>query len=248
MFSFFKKKPSGLIRFTNIKQDIHSHILPGIDDGAHDIETSLQLVTGMCKLGITKAVATPHIIGDLYRNNPEIINKALEKLKTACIEQGITIELCAAAEYMLDDYFMELLRKKATILPVTKNLVLTEISYTTLPNNLENMAFEIITNGYQPIMAHPERYFYYHKNYDNFFRLKELGFLLQVNLLSLTSYYGAAVTKAAKFIVEKGLADLVGTDMHHTRNLEALSKKENQVIIQKALGDKIYNDFSLVSQ
>ena len=248
MFSFFKKKPSGLTRFTNIKQDIHSHILPGIDDGAHDIETSLQLVTGMCDLGISKAVATPHIIGDLYRNNPETINKALEKLKIACVEAGITIELSAAAEYMLDDHFMELLRKKETLLPVIKNLILTEISYTTSPDNLEKMAFEIITGGYQPIMAHPERYFYYHKNYENFFRLKELGFLLQVNLLSLTGYYGPGVTKAAKFIVEKGLADLVGSDMHHIRHLEALSKKENQAIILKNLGDKMYNDFSLVSQ
>ena len=245
MFSLFKKKPSALIRFTNIKQDIHSHILPGIDDGAHDMETSLQLVKGMCDLGISKAVATPHVIGDLYRNNPEIINKALEKLKIACVEEGIPIELSAAAEYMLDDHFMELLRKKETLLPVIKNLILTELSYTTAPDNLESMAFEIITSGYQPIMAHPERYFYYHKNYENFFRLKELGFLLQVNLLSLTGYYGNGVTKAAKFIVEKNLADLVGTDMHHTRHLEALSKKENQAIFKKTFGDKIYNDFSL---
>ncbi len=245
MFSFFKKKPTALTRFTNITQDIHSHILPGIDDGAHDIEASLQLVKGMYNLGIKKAVATPHIIGDLYRNNPETINEALEKLKNACVEAGLDIELAAAAEYMLDDYFMELLRKKETLLPVIKNVILTEISYTTSPDNLENMAFEIITGGYQPIMAHPERYFYFHKNYENFFRLKELGFLLQVNLLSLTGYYGPGVTKAAKFIVEEGLADLVGTDMHHTRHLQALSKTENQIIIKKTLGDKMYNDFSL---
>lgn len=144
---------------------------------------------------------------------------------------------------MLDDHFMELLRKKETLLPVIKNIILTEISYTTSPDNLESMAFEIITSGYQPIMAHPERYFYYHKNYENFFRLKELGFLLQVNLLSFTGYYGTAVAKAAKFLVEKGLVDLVGTDMHHTRHLEALSKPENQAIFKKIFGDKIYNDF-----
>ncbi len=229
----------------NIRQDIHSHILPGIDDGAHDIEASLQLVKGMCSLGINKAVATPHVIGDLYRNDPIIINNALQKLKIACVEAGIEIELSAAAEYMLDDYFMELLRKKEPLLPVINNLILTEISYTTSPDNLENIAFEIITGGYQPIMAHPERYFYYHKNYENFFRLKELGFLLQVNLLSITGYYGPGVTKAAKFIVDNGLADLVGTDMHHARHLGALLKKENQAIFEKSFGDKTYNDFSV---
>ncbi len=135
MFSFFKKKSPPLIRFMNIRQDIHSHILPGIDDGAHDIEASLQLVKGMCSLGINKAVATPHVIGDLYRNDPIIINNALQKLKIACVDAGIQIELSAAAEYMLDDYFMELLRKKEPLLPVINNLILTEISYTTSPDN-----------------------------------------------------------------------------------------------------------------
>lgn len=244
MFSFLKKSPSLLPGFTNIARDIHSHILPGIDDGAPDMEASLELIKGLYSLGIHKAVATPHIIADMYRNTPEIINSVLAKVKLACVEAEIPMELSAAAEYMLDEYFMELLRKKEPLLTVADNVVLTELSYSTPPDNLEEIAFEIITNGYQPIMAHPERYFFYHKNYDNFFRLKELGFLLQVNLLSLTGYYGAPATKAAKFIFEKDLTDLVGTDMHHSRHLDILSKKENMAIFKKYLGDRMYNDFA----
>jgi tyrosine-protein phosphatase YwqE len=142
---------------------------------------------------------------------------------------------------------MELLRKKEPLLTIENKMILTELSYSTPPGNLTEMSFAIITEGYQPIMAHPERYPYYNKNYDNFYTLKELGFLLQVNLLSLTGYYGATVTKAAKFIFEKNLADFVGTDMHHEQHLKALSKKENLAIFKKYLGDKLYNDFSIVS-
>ncbi len=111
------------------------------------------------------------------------------------------------------------------------------------PEKLDKIAFEIIIGDYKPVMAHPERYFYYHKNYDAYYRLKELGFLLQVNLLSLTGYYGIPAAKAAKFIFEKELADLAGTDMHHIRHLEILSKKENLMLIRKYMGDRVYNDF-----
>jgi len=110
-----------------------------------------------------------------------------------------------------------------------------------MPMNVNEIVFEIITAGYKPIMAHPERYFYYHKNFDEFFRLKELGFLLQINLLSITGYYGPPVAKAARFIFENDLADFVGTDMHHVRHLEALGKKENVRLFNKYIGNKVYN-------
>ncbi len=204
----------------------------------------MQLVKGLYALGIKKMVATPHIIGDIYRNTPGTINAALNKLIIACAEADLDVEITAAAEYMLDDSFMEMLRKKEPLLTVSKKIILTELSYGTPPDNLKEMAFEIITNGYQPIMAHPERYYFYHKNFDSFFRLKELGFLLQVNLLSLTSYYGSPAAKAAKFIFEKNLADFVGTDMHHTHHLAMLSKQENLAVFQKVLGDRAYNTFT----
>jgi protein-tyrosine phosphatase len=246
LFNFFKKEKNT----TQVKEifpvttDIHSHILPGIDDGSPDIETSLQLVKGLYDLGYRKLVATPHVIGDFYRNNPEIINRELKNLKAACTDTNINIELSAAAEYMLDDYFLKILKEKDQILPVYKNFVLTELPYTVMPMNVNEIVFEIITAGYKPILAHPERYFYYHHTYDEYANLKDIGFLLQVNLLSLTGYYGAPVAKAAKFIFDNGLADLVGTDMHHVRHLEALSKNENISLLNKYLSSKIYNNLT----
>jgi tyrosine-protein phosphatase YwqE len=244
MFNFFKKekKDTAPLELFPVTTDIHSHVLPGIDDGSPDITTSLTLIKGLYDLGYRKLVATPHIIGDFYRNNPVIINRELDRVKNACREAGIDIELSAAAEYMLDDYFLNMLRQKE-ILPVHGNLILTELPYSVMPMNVNEIVFEIITAGYKPILAHPERYFYYHRDFDEYSRLKELGFSLQVNLLSITGYYGTPAAKAAKFIFENGLADFVGTDMHHVRHLDTLSSKDTNIILNKYLRDKEYNKF-----
>lgn len=244
MFNFLKKKTAGRqYDFSPLIQDIHSHLLPGIDDGSPDVATSIELIKALTEAGITKFICTPHIIGDMYRNTPETINHALNILKQACKENGLNIDISAAAEYMLDDYFMELLRKKEPLLTLHKNYLLTELSYAAIPNNLEKIAFELSVNGYHPLMAHPERYFYYHKNYDAYYRMKELGFLLQVNLLSLIGYYGKNTAKAAHYIIENDLADFVGTDLHHFNHFKALTDERSREILYKALGDKVYNNF-----
>lgn len=242
LFSFKKKAPlySG---FTWLTQDIHSHILPGIDDGSPDIDTSLQILRSLSEAGIQKFICTPHVIGDMYRNTPETINDALERLQKAIRQNGMQIEISAAAEYMLDDHFMQLLRDKEPLMKLTKNYILTELSYSTAPEKLEEISFEINTNNYQPLMAHPERYPYYHSNYKAYTRLKELGFLLQVNLLSLTGYYGKAVAKAAKYILDNNLADFVGTDLHHFKHLNVLTDVKSVGLFEKYLGDRVYNEF-----
>jgi len=245
MLNFLKKHSNNAegYDFSCMAQDIHCHLLPGIDDGSPDVETSIALIQSLAAAGITKFICTPHIIGDLYRNTPETIHNALAILKKACMEHNLEVQLGAAAEYMMDDYFMELLRKKAPLLTLTKNYVLTELSYATSPGNLEKIAFELNINGYLPLMAHPERYFYYHKNYNAYHRMKELGFLLQVNLLSITGYYGKAAAKAARYIIENDLADFIGTDLHHFNHLRALTDSKSREMFQKVLGDKVYNRF-----
>jgi tyrosine-protein phosphatase YwqE len=243
--NFFRsKKITPLYRgFSWLAQDIHSHILPGIDDGSPDIETSLQLLQSLSDAGINKFICTPHVIGDMYRNTPQTINDALEKLKKALHQNGMSMEINAAAEYMMDDHFLELLRNKQPLMKLAKNYILTELSYSTAPEKLEKISFEININNYQPLMAHPERYPYYHNNYDAYYRMKELGFLLQVNLLSLTGYYGKNVAKAAKFILENKLADFVGTDLHHFNHLNVLTDTKSIEIFEKYLGDRIFNEF-----
>lgn len=242
MFSFFKKKSAepGEIYFP-IKTDMHSHILPGIDDGSPDLETSIMLIKGLMQLGIKRSIATPHIIGDLYRNNPETINSALKKLKDELARQKIKFEVSAAAEYMLDSYFFELLQSKERLLTVKDNLLLTEFSYASRPDDPGKLSFAIIMEGYTPILAHPERYPYFYNNYKQFHHLAELGFLLQVNLLSLTGYYGKEAAKVAQYIIKNDLASFVGTDLHHERHLNALKDKRTIALFKKHLGDRQWN-------
>jgi protein-tyrosine phosphatase len=244
MFSIFKKKQSNPIPFGYfpIQTDIHSHILPGIDDGSPNIETSLILIEGLIKLGIKKSIATPHIIGDLYRNNAETINEALTLLQKAIVEKGIEFSVKAAAEYMLDDYFLNILNNKIPLLTIKDNLVLTEFSYAEKPFSPQQLIFSIITEGYQPILAHPERYAYYHGNYNQYDQLADLGFLLQVNLLSLTGYYGKAVAKAAHYIIKNKLVSYTATDLHHERHLQALQHPTNQLIFAEIYKGKLLNE------
>ncbi len=245
MFSFFKKKQPSL---TNIQgsfpftTDIHSHILPGIDDGSPNIETSLELIKGLMQLGIKQSIATPHIIGDMYRNNAQTINTALQLLKTTLKENNIDFKLHAAAEYMMDDYFIHLLETKTPLLTLKDNIVLTEFSYAEKPYNAKKMAFTLITEGYQPILAHPERYSYYHNNLKEYAELKDLGFLLQVNLLSLTGYYGKPVAKAANYIIKNNLASFTATDLHHDRHMQALSSTANRAIFADVFKGKMMNE------
>lgn len=244
MFSLFRKnKASALASYFPFVTDMHSHILPGIDDGSPDIETSLQLIKGLVALGVKSSIATPHIIGDLYRNDAETINAALRSLREAINANNINFSISAAAEYMLDSYFFELLNKKTKLLTLKDNIILTEFSYASVPEDPGKMSFAIITEGYSPILAHPERYPYYYGNYKMFHHLADLGFLLQVNLLSLTGYYGKEAVKVAKYLLKNDLVSFVGTDMHHLRHLGMLQEPRNCRIFEELLGDREWNKF-----
>ena len=244
MFGFFRKKnidKNDSARLLPLQTDIHSHILPGIDDGSPDIETSIKLVKGLYQLGIRKTIATPHVISDLYRNTPETINSALLALRQAVKEEGIEIEINAAAEYMLDDYFIKLLKTPGDLLTLYDNVILTEQSYATPSSNLHEISFALLTAGLKPIMAHPERYAFYHGDNEAYSNLKDMGFMLQINLLSFTGYYGKPAAKAARYILDNGLADFVGTDLHHFRHLAALSDPRNLQLFNNLLKNRSFN-------
>ncbi len=222
---------------------MHSHILPGLDDGAPDVDASLQLIRGMMNLGIKKAVATPHIIDDLYRNNPATINAALGLLQSELNKEGIDFEVSAAAEYMIDSYFLQMIKNREKLLTIKDNLILTEFSYASSPDDPFRICFEIIMAGYKPILAHPERYPYFNRNLKVYSKLSEQGFLFQVNLLSLTGYYGKDVAKAAIYLIENNMVAYLGTDLHHLRHLEALSDPKNRTLFHELLSHRSWNLF-----
>lgn len=237
MLSIFKKKQA--VDFFPITTDIHSHILPGIDDGSPDVETSVALVKGLKSLGFKRSVATPHIISDLYRNTPETIYAARDILRAELERQEIEYQVDAAAEYMMDTAFFDRIEKGESLLCVKDKLVLTELGWAAMPENPKQMSFTILTSGYTPILAHPERYSYLHGNFKAYHFLQDLGFLLQVNLSSLTGYYGAGAVKAAKYIIKNDLCSFLGTDLHHVKHLQLLN--DGRKIFEELLGDKEWN-------
>ena len=244
MFSFFKKQPEiNYQGYFPIQTDMHSHILPGIDDGAPDLESSIELIKGLKALGISKSIATPHIISDLYRNNPNTINSALQLLKEELVNQEIEFDVTAAAEYMIDTYFLELLQKKEPLLTISDNIILTEFSYASMPDEPSKISFEIQIAGYKPILAHPERYPYYYRDFKIYNQLTELGFLLQVNLLSLTGYYGKEAAKAAKYMIDNNLVSYLGTDLHHERHMNMLKEDKSIKEFYLQLSHRKWNNF-----
>ncbi len=236
MFSIFKKKKSGgeKIDYSLIGADMHSHLLPGIDDGAEDLERSVELIRGLKELGYRKLITTPHIIWDLYKNTPAIINEKLDLVRKALKDEGIDVELNAAAEYFLDEHVEELLRKKEPLLTVSGNKVLIEFSMIFPSMNAKDILFDMQMSGYQPIIAHAERYQYLQQNKEFYDELKDMGCLLQLNILSLYGHYGRTVRELAEYLLAKGYYDLVGTDMHHSRHLEELKHAEMTPALKKA--------------
>ncbi len=203
--------------------DFHNHIIPGIDDGSPDSETSIGLIKGLQELGFTEFIFTPHIIADTHPNTPDTIKSGFDILSTELQNNHLNVPKSFAAEYMLDDIFAQKLRNKEPFLKLVNDKILVEFSYIERPDHVERISFDLQIQGYEPILAHPERYIYFHNNWEyNYSHLKDLGFELQLNLLSLTPYYGKEVQKIAQKMLKADLFDFACTDIHHFRHLQAL--------------------------
>jgi protein-tyrosine phosphatase len=222
MFEFFKKKnKTPEFDFKTIGIDMHSHILPGIDDGPPTVKESVLLVKRLMDLGFKKLIATPHIMADYYRNTPETINNALDTLREELVKQQIDISIEAAAEYYLDETF-ETKIDKGNLMTMGNNYLLFELSYINYPNNIKEIIQKINDKGYKPILAHPERYPYLYGSVDNFYKIREFGCYFQLNTISLTGYYGKQTQKVAEELVENMMIDFIGSDMHHPKHADAL--------------------------
>lgn len=212
--------------------DIHSHILPAIDDGSKSFEESLILLKRMYSYGIKKVVLTPHVMEGVWENSNADLENRFQELKNYLEKSNFTnVELHLAAEYMLDNNFHTLL-KSEKLLTVKDAYVLVEMSYMNPPINLYETLFNIQVGGYKPILAHPERYSFYYQNYQEYIKLKEVGCLFQLNLLSLSNYYGKDVTGIAKRLLKDKLIDFAGSDTHHNRHLNYLESINNPKIIK----------------
>src|SRR5690606_14208537 len=205
-----------------LRSDMHSHLIPGIDDGAPDMATSLKLIGGLAELGYKKIYTTPHIMWDMYPNTREDILSRLVDLREAVKDKGLDIEINAAAEYFIDEHFRQLLADKKQLLTIHNTMVLVEFSLANPPMELKDVLFEMQLQGYQPIIAHPERYLYLEHTKNFYDELKDYGCMFQLNMLALGGFYGRSVQEFAQYLAKKDYYNLVGTDMHHVRHLQGL--------------------------
>jgi protein-tyrosine phosphatase len=224
MLSFLKSKPTLQELLDGNFTDIHSHLLPGIDDGAKNVTKSIELVLSLQKLGISQTVTTPHINHYVWNNSPEIIQSKLQETKKTLEENKIKMPIQAAAEYFIDSWF-ENHFKEEKLLTLKDNYVLVEISYLNAPLNIYKTIFELQVAGYIPVLAHPERYVFYHNKFSEYEKLKNAGCLFQLNLLSTVEYYGSKITAATENLLAKGMYDFCGTDVHHKKHIEAFEDK-----------------------
>jgi len=228
MFSFFRFNNKELLSSV----DLHSHLIPGIDDGSKDMETSLLLIRELASLGYKKLITTPHV-SDMFPNSSATILDGFRDLKEALLREKIEIELEVGAEYYADESFETLLENNDILSFGKEKYLLFELSYFTPPHDIDNLIYEIQLRGYTPILAHPERYLYWHSNFDIYRELKEMGTLFQINLNSIVGYYNREIQHIAKELIKNSLVDFIGSDTHHMTHIKSLKKSLNQTLYKK---------------
>ena len=238
---FHKKQIFPAADLSILKVDVHSHLIPGIDDGAKTMKDSLNLIRAFKEFGYKKLITTPHIMADQYRNTPEIISGGLEKVRMELKNQNLEMELDAAAEYYIDHEFLKLIEEKKLLSfgdiqsRQAGKYVLVEISFFSEPPMLKEALFNLQIAGYKPVLAHAERYGFWHNSYEKFEDMKARGALLQLNIGSLPGYYSPETKKIAERLIDDGMYDLIGSDCHHLGHIELMKTCQTEEYLHKIL-------------
>jgi protein-tyrosine phosphatase len=239
---FFFQKRNKNSDFSAVGVDMHSHLVPGVDDGAKDVNDSLALIKSLQELGFNHLFTTPHTLQDIHPNTNTSLQEGFSLLNGK-IPEGLSISL--SSEYYLDDQFITQVNE-GTVLPLPGNKLLFEFSQIARPHDLEEQIFDLGIRGYQLILAHPERYLFFHKQFSYYTRLKEMGVELQVNALSLTEHYGKNIKQIAEKLIEKDMIDFIGTDTHYIKHIEALKQVPQSKHFARLIDSGLLKNNSLI--
>lgn len=240
----FKKQTTKVeLSDIGIHTDMHSHLLPGIDDGAKDVAESMSLIEQMHELGYQKIVTTPHIMTDYYDNSRDTILAAYDRVEKSLSKSGLEVNVVPAAEYFLDDNFLALVRKKE-ILSIGKDHVLVELPFINKPPNLLDALFEVKMAGYQPVMAHAERYSFFNEQgaFEELEKLQENEINIQVNINSLSGFYGKFCKDCAEKLIKEDMVDFLGTDIHKQRHIDLLEEALTNQTLSKIQPGRLKNN------
>jgi tyrosine-protein phosphatase YwqE len=238
VISFFQKKKT--IPVNSLTTDMHSHLLAGLDDGVKSLDEALIVIEGFISMGYKKLITTPHIMSDYYRNEPDIIKERLVELNLFLAERSIDVSVHAAAEYYLDEELINKLTNKERLLCLADRFLLFETNFFNEPYQLKEFIFEAITQGYKPVLAHPERYQYMTLEVAE--ELRDRGVYFQVNIPSLAGAYGKEAYKMASKLIEKGWIEFLGSDCHNPSHLKILEEAFRNKYFVKALELPLINN------
>lgn len=205
--------------------DIHSHLLPGVDDGFQNSPDSLQAIRCMAGAGCHKIVLTPHINPELFpqmdeQSHSEVFSRFREQ-----IPEQWNVDVHLAAEYMIvNDFHLRVSQAADTLAVFPDRSILVEMSYSFRSKNLEQTLFELNMAGFRPILAHPERYLYMADCLSDFDRIAEMGCRFQLNMISATGKYGPESVKIMNYLLKRGLYSFMATDLHSLPQLDKIMK------------------------
>jgi protein-tyrosine phosphatase len=225
-----------------LKVDIHSHLLPGLDDGVKSFEESLTIIQYFQDLGYTRLITTPHVMADAYRNTSASILEKCKDLQSFLLGKKINLEIAAAAEYYLDEGLLNKLEQDEPLLTFGENYLLFETNFLNEPLNLRDFIFIATTKGYKPVLAHPERYLYLHNNLDKAEDLLDRGVLFQINISSLTGYYSHEAQRMAGKLIERGWIHWLGSDCHHLQHAKLINDAYRNKYFKKAITLPLLNN------
>lgn len=236
LFNWLKKDNNHTngIDLSVLHTDIHSHLIPGIDDGSPDMDTSLALLKELEMLGYKKIITTPHVKTEYFQNDVTKLDDLCERLRRAARFEGIKLDIEVGAEHLLDEGVNQRI-KNGQFKTFGDNYLLVELPFMFPPFGLDGYIFELQLAGYKLILAHPERYLYWLNNFNQFIRLKDSGVLFQVNIISLGNYYGKDVYNLAKKLIDNNMVELLGTDTHFAKHIEAVRKSCSSGLLKKLL-------------
>lgn len=240
MLSWFRKKESK--EQTAIRTDIHSHLLPGLDDGVQSFEDAEEIILRFVRAGYQKLITTPHIMSDAYRNTPEGIRSKLAELNDYLKSKNISIQVEVAAEYYLDEAFNKSIELNQEILTFGNKYLLFETNFMTEPLHLKEFIFMATTKGYQLVLAHPERYLYLQNDISKAEDLINRGVYFQINTSSLTGYYSREAQRTAFKLIDKGWVHFLGSDCHSLQHIRLLEEAKRSRYYQKALTLPLLNN------
>ncbi|NID12781.1 tyrosine-protein phosphatase [Fibrivirga algicola] len=213
--------------------DMHSHLLPDVDDGIRSTEEALTCLRQFASWGIQHIVTTPHISQDVYPNTSDLLRTVADELRTQLEAENLPITFHVAAEYMVDELFVKRMQADDLLSFGAERYVLIETGWASLPMQLSTWLFQMQVHGYKPILAHPERYSYFRGKLESLAELREQGCLLQLNLMSLAGRYGQEARRMAHALIQLGLVDFVSSDLHSPRDLPMLKKAMQTTDYQK---------------